>query len=227
MVKIITDLDSAIGYLNSLYEFDDTAPSSGDEDYVVWTGLFNTAINLWETEEGVLWKELFVKLVDASDGDKTSTAGDYSYACPTDFVFTASAYVWLGTGTNKLPYKVIDISETQLHENSSEKWCYFVQGSSPTLEFNPNITLPDNYTISYNYYKHATKLTTGSDTFEMGDPMFAVFYGLGELKKEEGDSTALAIATQKLDGMKMKNEMPTWFQSQNTLINNGEPGMGV
>lgn len=212
MAKVITDLDSAVGFINTLLELDSAAPSSGDEDFTVWTSLLNTGINIWENEEGMLWNELFVKLADAGSGDKTTEADDTSYVVPTDFIFSASGYVWVGSGTSKTPFKVIKQSEVQLYENNTGRWCYFLMDGSPTLEFNPNLTITAGYTISYNYYKNATKLTTGSDTFDMNDPMFAVYYAVSELKKEEGDTSALVIAEQKLESMKTKNEMPTWFQ---------------
>ena len=157
MAKIIDTLTDAIGMINTLYEFDSTPPTSSDEDYDVWTALLNAAKNLWESEEGVLWQELFVKLEDASTGDKT-TDGTTTYDCPTDFIFPASAYVWLGAGTNKQAYKIINIEKLQLYENNSERWCYFIKGASPKLEFNPNLTMDTGTTINYNYYKLAACL---------------------------------------------------------------------
>lgn len=226
MAKIIVDVEDGIEYLNSLLELDSSAPQSGEEDFTVWLSLFNIAVNLWENEEGILWRELFVKLADASTGDKTTTTGDYSYACPQDFVFPVSAYVWLGSGNNKTAYKVIKQEEIQLYENDGGKWCYFLMDGSPTLEFNPNLTIPAAQTISYNYYKTATKLTGGSSTFEMSDPMFAIYYALAELTKEEGNQGALTISTQKLEGMKTKNTMPSWFQND-SLIDPVEEGFGT
>ncbi|OFW53971.1 MAG: hypothetical protein A2163_07825 [Actinobacteria bacterium RBG_13_35_12] len=226
MAKVISTLDNAIEYLNNLYEADSTVPTSTEEDYIVWTSLFNTAVNLWENEEGILWRELFVKLANAADGDKTVTAGDYSYAVPTDFRFPASGYVWLGTAPNATAYRVIKQEEVQLFENNTEKWCYFLMDTTPTLEFNPQINLTTGDTISYMYYKNATALTTGASTFEMSDPMFAVYYALAELKKEEGDPTAQAIATQKLEAMKTRNIMPAHFQA-NKLENYLESGFGT
>lgn len=226
MAKIIDNLDDAIGLINTLYELDSDPPTSGEEDYTVWTGLLNIAKNIWETEEGVLWEELFVKLADAATGTKTTTAGTYSYSCPTDLIFPASAYVWTGSGTNKTPYKIIPIEKLQIYENDTGNWCYFIRGASPTLNFNPNITLATGDTISYNYYKHATKLTTGTDKLEMSDPMAAVFYAVGELKKEEGDSSALQTLTQKIEAMKTKNRMPTWLQ-QDDIFDIPEIGWGV
>lgn len=225
MAKVISTLDDAISKLNSLYEGDSTAPADGEEDYIVWTDLLNAGVNLWENEEGVVWKELFVKLADASDGDKT-TDGGTSYDCPSLFRSPGSGYVWLGTGTNKTAYQVIEQHEVQLYENSQGNWCYFLMDTTPTLEFNPNLTIAAGQTISYTYYKHAAALASASDTFEMTDPMFAVFYALSELKKEEGDTSALTIATQKLESMKTRNEMPAWEQNINvSYAKNG--GFGV
>jgi len=199
MAVIISTLDDFITYLNTLYETDSDAPSSGDDDYTTWTSLANIAVNLWEAEEGVLWRELFVKLTDAPDGTKTTSASVTSYSCPTLFSFPASGYVWLGSGTNKTKYKIIDQKDIQLYENDLGYWCYFLMDGSPTLEFNPNLTITGSLTINYNYYKKATKLTTGASTFEMSDPLFAVYYALSELRREEGDTSASSIATQKLE----------------------------
>uniref|UniRef100_A0A6M3IGL7 Uncharacterized protein n=1 Tax=viral metagenome TaxID=1070528 RepID=A0A6M3IGL7_9ZZZZ len=226
MAKIISDLDDSIDFINTLLELDSTAPSEGDEDYTVWMNLLNVAVNLWEWEEGMLWKELYVQLSDAADGDKTTEADTYEYDCPTDFRFPNSSFVWLGTGTNKTAYKVIDITDLQLYENNKGNWCYFIVGATSTLNFNPNLTVEAGDTISYNYYKDATALTTGADTFDMADPMFAVYYALAELTKEEGNAEALNIAAQKLEAMKTKNVMP-YPNQQATSLNPVGEGFGV
>ena len=209
MAQIINSLTNAIAYINTLMELDSDPPTSGDEDYTVWTNLINVAVNLWEKEEGVLWKELFVDLTDAATGDKTTVANDYSYTLPTDFKFPNSAYVWLGSGTNKTTLQVIKIEDKQLYENNSEEWCYF----TPTaLKINPNLTITAGYTISYSYYKWASALTTGTDTLEMSDPMFAVYYTVAQLSREEGNAEYLNIATQKLESMKTRNESTALYQ---------------
>lgn len=201
-----TTVTQAVAFLNTLYNGNSTPPTSGEEDWIVWLSLLNVACNIWEMEEGMEWKQLFVKLADAADGDKTAAAGDYSYAVPTNFSFPHSTIVWIGTGTNKTPYQVVDQKDLPKYELSSENWCYFLMDTTPTLEFNPNCTVQAG-TISYIYYKTTTALTTGNSTFEMSDPMFAVYYALNELKKDEGDATAGGIASQKLEGMRTKNFM--------------------
>lgn len=224
-MAIVKTLTQAVSYINSLYEIDSTPPASGEEDYEVWKGLLNVAINLWENEEGVMWRELFVKLDDAATGDKTASAGDYSYTCPDDFVFPASGYVWIGNNTNKTAYKVIRQDEVQIRQNNSEKWCYFLQDSTPTLEFNPNCQVTAG-TIRYDYYKTATGVSSGTDEFEMSDPMFAVYYVVSELKREEGDNSPAIIATGKMEAMKTKNEAVPFYQ-ENSVINETEVGFGV
>jgi hypothetical protein len=214
MAAVITNLTDIINNVNFLYNGSSTPPTSGEEDYLVWTGLANMAINIWENEEGVLWRELFVNLIDAATGTKTTTAGTYSYTVPTDFKFPVSSYVWFGSNYNKTPTRIISPSELQLYENNTEGFGYFL---GTKLWFNPNMTLTTGQTITYSYYKKATKLSSGSDVPEMSDPGFIVYYVLSELKKEEGDTSALTIATQKLDAMKTLNEMGAQYQDSSVI----------
>jgi hypothetical protein len=214
-MAIVKTLDQAITKLNTLYNSSSTPPNSGEEDYLIWTDLLQIGIGLWENDEGMLWRQLFTKLSSAADGDKTTTTAT-SYTCPTNFRFPNSGYVYLGTGQNKTAYKVIKQEDVQLYDNSSGHWCYFLLDGTPTLEFNPNLTIASGQTISYNYYKYATAVSSGTDQFEMSDPMYAVYYALSELKKEEGDTSALSIANQKLEAMKTLEYMTAQFQENTT-----------
>jgi len=219
MAKVLTDLDDAISHINTILELDSTAPTSGDEDYTVWMNLCNIAIDLWEHEEGILWKELFVELADAADGDKTTVAGQTQYDVPTDFKFLNSGFVWV----DDVPFPVIRIEDLQLYDQNTSNWCYFTKTH---LEFNPNLTVEAGGTIKYNYYKNATALTTGTDTFEMSDPMFAVYFAVSELTKEEGNAETLNIAMQKLEAMKVRNEAPAYYQD-NSMMNPVRDGFGI
>lgn len=222
--RIVSDLTDAVKKLNTLYNSSSTPPNPGEEDYLIWTDLLSAAISLWENEEGMLWNQLFVKLADAADGDKVTTTGT-SYVTPTNFKFPNSAYVYLGDGTQKTAFKVLKQQDVSLYANDTGNWCYFLLDTTPTLEFNPNLTLTAGQTISYNYYKYANDVATGTDKFDMSDPMFAVYYALSELKKEEGDISALQIATQKLEAMKTLNYM-TAENQENTTINAVGAGFG-
>ena len=218
MAQVISNLTNAISYINTLLELDSSPPTSGDEDYTVWMNLLNVAINLWENEEGVLWKELFADLTTASDGEKTTVAGQYAYDLPTNFKFLNSGIVWV----DDTPFTVIKIEDLQLYDQNLGNWVYFTQTH---MNFNPNLTITGGSTIKYNYYKDATALSTGASTFEMSDPMFAVYYAVAELTKEEGNAQALTISTQKLEAMKTKNEM-TAIHQENSITNPVGDGFG-
>jgi len=216
---VVSTLADAVKKLNTLYNSSSTPPNPGEEDYLIWTDLFNIAIALWEGEEGMLWKQLFKTLANAADGDKTTTTAT-SYALPSDFSFPNSAYVWLGDGTQRTAYKVIPIENVQLYPNDAENWCYF---TGTTLEFNPNLGITAGQTIAYNYYAHATSVSGATDAFQMSRPMYAVYYGLSELKKEEGDISAAALANNELEAMRTQNFMTAPFQDNTTTnpIGNG------
>jgi hypothetical protein len=212
MAQVCKNLTDCVKHLNTLYNSSSTPPNAGEEDYLIWTDLINIAVDNWEGEEGMMWKELFKTLAAASDGDKVTTTTT-SYALPTNFNFPNSAYVWLGDGTNRTPYKVIRIEEVGLYPNDIGKWCYF---TTSTLEFNPNLSISAGQTISYNYYAHATAVSAGADVLEMSSPMYAVYYALSELKKEEGDISAAALANGNMEAMKTQNFMTADFQSNDT-----------
>lgn len=224
MAETIQTLDDAIAYINTIFNTSSTPPTSGEEDYLVWTSFINIAINVWEQED--YWRELYTKLSAAPDGVKTTTQGVYSYATPTLFKFPAVGFIWTGDGTNKTAYKIIKPQDKQLYENNSDKWCYFLVNGSPTLEFNPNCPLNTGDTINYEYYKKATKLVNGSDVFEMNDPMFAVYFTLAELTKEEGNTSYVQMMGQKLEEMSVQNIASSWHEDD-SFINGTELGLGT
>lgn len=225
MARINNTLTDLVKRINTLYNSSSTPPNPGEEDYLIWTDLICIAISLWETEEGMVWREMFTSLSNAADGTKTTTTAN-SYAVPTNFNFPNSAFVWLGSGNQQIPYKVIKQEDIQLYENDSGNWCYFLMDTTPTLEFNPNLTMTAGQTINYNYYKYASPVATGTDIIEMSDPGYCIYYALSELKKEEGDVSALSIANQKMESMKTKNFMTAQFQ-ENTTKDPMNPGFGV
>jgi hypothetical protein len=227
MTAVISTLANAITYLNGLYEQDSTDPTSGDESYALWTALFNIAIGIWENEEGMLWRELYVSLADATDGDKTISASTWDYDCPTDFRFVVGKVRLVSPSGVSSYYEVIPPTDVSLYDDNSGRWCYFT-GNVNTgydLHFNPDLNLTTGDTIAYEYYKNASTLSSPTDKFEMADPMFAVFYALSELKKDEGDTSALSIASQKLESMKTKNIMPAHWQ-ESSLMNKTDDGFG-
>jgi len=56
--------------------------------------------------------------------------------------------------------------------------------------------------------------------------MFAVYFAVAQLTKEEGNAEVLNIAMQKLEAMKVRNEAPAYYQD-NSMMNPVADGFGI
>lgn len=194
----------------SMYESDQDTWAATSDEYLTARRYCKAAILRWEYEPGVLWTQLYKRLSSAADGDKTTNASDYSYACPTDMRLPPKGddqspdYVWL----NDTPYMVLPVSKVQQMQTSQDNWCYFTgsQKDGFTLIFNHNLTIIAGLTIEYDYYKQASYFTAPTSTTEMENPMFIVHYVLSRFYKNDGlsgESTQeMQIAEQMIEQMK-------------------------
>lgn len=180
--------NNIIDIVYALYETDDDGWETDSDEYLAARKYANVAINRWEKYDNTQWRELWSTLTAAADGDKTLTAGDYSYDCPTNFLRPGS---WVRTGATPTFWKVIPPEQVAAKDlsNDTSNFCYFT-GNIKTgfdLNFNPNVTLTTGDTIYYEYYKVATKFTAITDTTEMSDPYFIVYYVLYRFLKNDGE----------------------------------------
>jgi hypothetical protein len=227
-VKQMT-LDEFQSRVHALYEQDSDSPSSGEEDYTVRTTLANDAINVWETENGVLWNELFTTLDDASDGDTTTTADTSAYDAPSDFKFPVGFVKITDASTGgETFYEQIRPEDSGLDWDEGDKFYYVTGNKSSGYKIHLNPT-PDSTgdEIDYEYYKEASELSATTDEFEMSDPGFAVYWTLNKLQAEEGrGGMALQVAMEKLRGMKTKNMMTGFNQDKHLSGYYTETGFG-
>ncbi len=199
--------------VHRLYEKDNDVPSSDDEDYIVRTALANDAIGVWNAEEGVLWRELFVSLADAGSGD-TTTDGTADYDAPDDFRFGTGFLTLTDSDGNETFYEHIELYKKDLDWDSSEKLWYVTGNVAIGFTIHIMPTPGAGNTIAYSYYKSPATLSSGSDVFEMSDPGFAVYWALAKLKEDEGrGQNELGIAMQKLRAMKTRNQMRGFYQN--------------
>lgn len=195
-----------IDQIYSTYEVDDTTWSSSDAEYLTARRLCKASIMRWEYLEGVRWNELFTTLTAAADGTKTTTAGTYTYGCPTDMRVPPQPEDYVRI--NGEYYQVIPLSKVQQMKLSTDRFVYFT--GSPklgyTMNVNPNLTLTTSHVIEYEYYKTATYFTTPSSTTEMANPFFIVHDVLSKLYRGDGLLTEsrdeLQIAENLLQEMK-------------------------
>lgn len=201
-----------IDTIYSLYETDDAGWDTTSSEYVTARAYCNAAINDWASRE--TWRDLRTTLTAASDGDKTTTAGDYTYSCPTNFSYICS---WVRTvdGSGGVSFwEVIPNEMIAKYSNSEGKYC-FITGSVKdgfTLNFNAKETLTTGHTINYEYYKTPTLYSGTTTTSEIPDPYYCVYYALARLLKNDGEDFSYeeAKARDIMDQMLTRNMKGYW-----------------
>lgn len=178
--------ENIVDIVYALYETDTTGWETTSEEYLAARKYANVAIARWESYDNTTWRELWGTLDAAADGDKTLTAGDYSYDCPTNFKRPGS---WVRTGATPTYWEVIPPEKVADIGAKTGKWCWF-SGNVKTgfdLNFNPNETLTTSDAIDYEYYKTASTFTATTSTTELSDPYFIVYYILYRFLKNDGE----------------------------------------
>lgn len=208
--------------LHRLYQGDNDYPSSiTDTNWIVRQAILEASIRQWDAEEGILWRELWEQLSDASDGVKTIAASTLTYNCPTDMRRFLGGYVRLTDSAGVHTFlPVVEQHKAELDKNNtSSNWCYFTGSYTESvggfkLNFVSQQTI--GLTINYPYYKTPTIPSAGAHIIEMSDPMFAIEYSLSKLHELDGEgdraSLALAKANSLLKAMRVNNSVPGWYQ---------------
>lgn len=216
--------------LHSLYQGDTDAPTSTDTAWTHRVNLLKAAIGAWNGEKGILWNELFTMLSDASDGDKTVVADTLEYDCPVNFRFPGGFVRTFATGGASTYWKVMSPQKAELIQGQALNVCFFTgnANSGYTLHF---VSQPQaGHTIDYPYYKTPFEPSSAAHVLEMSDPYFAVYFVLSKLHEIDGEGDraikAFNEAAAKLSGMRTTNEMPAWFQDNNTEDRDWATGSG-
>jgi hypothetical protein len=201
-----------------MYIGDTDYPESTDSDWTLRLGYLNDVLDSWAIEggrNGIKWRELFVDLSDAPDGD-TVTDGTGVYDMPTDFVSLSSL---VKIGDAYYDYISADRVLSQTNADSSRRY-FYITGNASTgfkLHINPSSSTGD--TISYSYYKRPTALSDSTDIIEMSNPDYAVYRVLAIL--HEGDfrdnlvNFYMQRAEEVLGQMIIENEVPPIYNDYN------------
>lgn len=201
--------------IHYMYEGDSEVPTSSDEDYILRRGLINAGINRWENENGILWNELWVKVADASDGDKTTDGTSSSFDCPTDFKFPGGYVRIQDSDGNETYYSVVKQEKLQMYTDSNKKVCYFTGNPSSGYDLN-FLSAPPAGTLNYEYYKTAEQMDAATDVPEMSDPYFLVYFVISRLFEMDGQTSnsmkAFQEAEARLIQMKTRNMQSAWYQ---------------
>lgn len=224
-------VNDALQEMHVLLVKDVDYPDSSEEDYQVRLALLKNAVRVWASEEGVLWRELVQSWEDATGGDKTVSTGDLTINCPTLFDGFHTAYLYLSLNGTSIRYDVVDSSNAPLYiDNPGERACWVVGGPNGGYKIRFSQAIPEDLngaTVVADILVTPTVPTQGSDILQMRDPQFAIYWGLAELIKDEDPGLAgeySQIAINKLAAMKLKNDLPAYWQQTGGA--DGLPGFG-
>lgn len=209
-------LDDMQREIHALFQNGIDVPVSGEEDYSLRTVLINNAIGMWEHTPGVKWRELYD--IDVSKVYN----GSSQYATPPSFKDIAGKMKLLRSDGQVLiidmvPQERLDDADlgTAPEENSgSLNQAYgYVSGSPGVYKINLMLVPVEwnGATISYRFYRYASKLTAPADIPDMDDPHYAISMvaaRLHQLGHNNGGYTVnFSDAQESLRAMVAKNNM--------------------
>lgn len=204
--------------IHRIYEGNTDYYSSGEEDYDLRLGYINDSISKWEQEEGIQWRELFVTLESAVDGDKSTTSGTSTLTTPSNFI-EISSKVKVGDSY----YSFISNNKVLLSNliEPSKKY-FYITGSPSAYKIN---ILPEidetGLEVDYSYYKQATILEDSTDIPEMSKPLYIVYDVVAQLYELDNRNDLvnkyLQLSAKLINEMVISNETPPEFNGVSLL----------
>lgn len=215
------DQDDLFAAYYTQYRTEADTPNSSDDEYVIFTGLANEAINRWSNYENTFWKELYQTAQLEGDGDLIVVAGTTEYGTP-DNMKEAGGYVHLfdDQGVTQVRIPILEPQDAQF-KRDNQSYAYFIgdPNNGYTLILNPvPIDSWVGLNINYVYYKKATKFAAGdggggANLTEMFDPYFIVHRSLASRFRGSRNpyyTSAKNDAEDVLSTMQMRNNSGTW-----------------
>lgn len=208
------DITAILQAIHRTYQGDVSYPVSGDDDYTLRFAFVEDSINAWSTrgsEENIEWKELFISLADAGDGDTSGSADTTEYAMPEDFDHLTSK-VTITNGANAITY-YDPISPDQVltyqRDDIGGNWCYITGNDNDGYTLHVNAPIAG--TLNYSYYKHAAIPVLATDKPEMKRPYFIIHDVLSKLFELDGRNDLVTFHEGKkkgiMDSMIIDNEL--------------------
>jgi hypothetical protein len=198
--------------INSLVSNDSDTPLSTDDEWTIRLNLINLAIEKWSMSD-VFWDELWTTYTHAST---VSAARTYTITA-TDLRFLGGA---LQLTLDGITSYVQIISPEEYQTYAGEARVAYITGNVSAgwiLNLGWTPVAGDGTfgaTISFNYYKYATRFTTSSnstDKPEMADPNYIIYDVAATKSLLESKNNQFSIfsteAGKSLDNMRILNDL--------------------
>lgn len=215
-------------YLHALYQGDSNTPESGDDDFTYRTSLLVSSIHDWDNEPGIFWAELWK--MNSTAQTQTTNGVATTFTASTDFRFPGGFVRLVNSSGNSTFYKVKRAQEIELLRNQTEEVCWFTGNEKDGFTLNFLSAPATGLTVDYPYYKKPYEPSTGSHVIEMADPWFALYTALAKLHEQDGEGDRALLALQKANSrmanMRIRNELPVWFQENSIPDRNFSTGSG-
>ena len=214
------DLADLQDRIHTLVENDNDTPASDDDEYTTRLRLINQSIGKWEQSD-VLWDELWT----------TYTHGSVVVAADLDYVLTLTNLRFTG-GFLKLTLngasQLIEfISPEEYQSYNGEAKVAYITGNIKdgwTLNLGWTPVAGDGTvgaTISFPYYKFATRLSSSTDKSEMPDPNYIVYDVAAAKSLMESKNNQFSIysteAQNSMINMRTMNELKPHYQNMGVV----------
>lgn len=221
------DLDLLFQQYYFQYRTEADTPNDQDDEFIIFVGLANEAINRWANYDNTFWDELFDTAQSDGSADLTVEANTTQYAAPGNMQ-EAGGFLRLFDNNNvtqgRIP--IVKPNEAQFRSDLSA-YCYFVgdPNNGFTLNVNPIATTAQvGLNMDYVYYKQPTLLANANDVSEMPQPYFIVHRALANRFRGSRNpyyQSAKNDAEDVLKTMQMRNNSGSWADPWKLADNSG------
>lgn len=174
-------VDQCLQQIHRIYEGDVDYLAFEDEETQLRVEYIKDGIRDW-TDKFPEYREQFMSLVDAADGDKLTTAATTVYTAPSNFIRPAGT---VKIGDSIYLNYIEPGSINTYNQNNSNAYWYSITGSPGSYKIRINPVQAASLAINYDYFGEVTLPTLTTQTIPISRPLYCVHYALWKLFSED------------------------------------------
>lgn len=209
------------------YRTEAVTPNSSSDEFIIFTGLANEAINRWANYDNTFWKELYTTNQIDDSGDTLIAANTQQYETSATFRI-AGGFVRLfdNLGNTQVRLPIIEPQDVQFQADIAlYAWFQGDPNNGFTLNINPTpISSWVGLNIDYVFYQIPNLLANATDLPQMSQPYFIVHRSLANRFRGSRNpyyQAAKNDAEDVLKTMQMENNSGNWADPWKLADNSG------